>query len=142
MTRGVAFGRAVSALTAVGAVLAGPGHAAGGIEVPSGQPVALLERLVDAPDPAGQTWRYRFLAPQIARGAPQAIDFETAGEDMGALCAQFILPDVRRSGLPAPARVVITLMDRPVPFGEPAPDATQFIEAYALSEGACQWEAF
>jgi hypothetical protein len=29
-----------------------------------------------------------------------------------------------------------------VPFGEPAPDATQFFEAYRVEGDTCIWEAF
>ena len=43
---------------------------------------------------------------------------------------------------PQPAQIVISLSDRPVPFGEAAPDATQFFEAFALQDGTCIWEMF
>jgi hypothetical protein len=34
---------------------------------------------------------------------------------------------------------VIALMDRPVPFGTPDPDATIYISAYRIEEGRCLW---
>ena len=34
------------------------------------------------------------------------------------------------------------LLSRAVPFGEAAPDATQFFEAYRVEGDACIWEAF
>ena len=43
---------------------------------------------------------------------------------------------------PVPAQVIISLSDRAVVFGEPAPEATQFFEAYTVTDGRCQWEPF
>jgi hypothetical protein len=41
-----------------------------------------------------------------------------------------------------PQQVIISLSDTAVPFGESAPEATQFFEAFAIRDGACIWEMF
>lgn len=116
--------------------------AADAIAVPSGQTVTLAEVLLDdAPGQPGQTWaRFRFLAPQIARGTG-TVSYETAAPDMDHLCGAIALPYLAEHGL-APARVVISLSDRMVPFGAQDPAATQYFEAYRPEGAACMWEAF
>jgi hypothetical protein len=121
------------------ALAAAPAAAEEAIAVPSGQAVTLVDTLQDAAGPAGLTARFRFLAPAIAAGG--GIGFDTAAADMQALCDGYALPRLAVTG-PMPAQVVIVLMDRPVPFGEAAPEATQFFEAYRIEAGACVWEAF
>ncbi len=91
-----------------------------GIPVPSGQVVTLQDVVWNAPGPAGLTLRFRFIAPAIAAtetGA--AIDFDTE-----------------------PAQIIISLSDRPLRFGEAAPDVVQFFEAYSLTDGRCTVELF
>ncbi len=107
------------------------------IAVPSGQQVTFLEAIHDAPGPEGLTARFRFLAPGIAGELP----FEAAVEDMQALCDHFALPRIPAIG-PVPAQIVISLSDRPVEFGLPDPEATQFFEAYRIEDGTCIWEPF
>ena len=110
------------------------------ITTPSGQVVTFQEVIWNAPGPEGLTLRFRFLAPAIAQDGG-SVDFDTASADMLWLCQTFALPRVPGSG-PQPAQIVISLSDRPVPFGQADPDATQFFEAYALRDGTCVWEAF
>ncbi len=58
---------------------------------------------------------------------------------MQALCETYALP--RIGGMvPEPQQIVIVLADRAVPFGEAAPEAVQFFEAYRPENGACIWE--
>ncbi|WP_260003565.1 DUF6497 family protein [Leisingera caerulea] len=116
--------------------------AADAIAVPSGQPVTLAEVLLDqAPGQPGQTWaRFRFLAPQIARGTG-TVSYDTAAPDMDHLCGTLALPYLADRGMTA-ARVVISLSDRELPFGAQDPEATQFFEAYRPDGAACMWEAF
>ncbi|MEW2913728.1 DUF6497 family protein [Leisingera sp. JC11] len=116
--------------------------AAEAIAVPSGQPVTLAEVLLDdAPGQPGETWaRFRFLAPQIARGTG-TVSYESAAPDMDHLCGALALPYLAEHGISA-ARVVISLSDRMVPFGAQDSEATQFFEAYRPDGGACMWEAF
>jgi hypothetical protein len=81
--------------------------------------------------------RFRFLAPGIA----DAVDFETAAADMLALCTGYALPRVPDPG-PQPQQIVISLHDRVLPFGEAAPEAVQYFEAYRIEDGACVWDMF
>lgn len=110
------------------------------ITVPSGQPITLQDIIWNEPGPDGLTLRFRFLAPQIAANGG-TIDAQTALNDMQYLCDSFALPRISTLG-PRPAQVVISLSDVAVDFGESAPDATQFFEAYAYRDGACIWEMY
>ena len=110
------------------------------VAVPSGQSVTLQEVPWNVPGPDGLTARFRFVAPAIAKSGG-TVDFETASADMVHLCQNFALPRISDIG-PQPSQIVISLSDRPVPFGEAAPDATQFFEAYTIRDNACIWEAF
>ena len=118
--------------------LAGPA-AAQDLVVPSGQAVTLGEVLID--ENPGELWlRFRFLAPDIARDGGRIV-YDQALIDIDKLCADFVVPFVAREQLD-PARIVISLSDRPVQFGQPDPEATQFFEAYRLESARCIWEEF
>ncbi|MEM6372250.1 MAG: DUF6497 family protein [Pseudomonadota bacterium] len=115
------------------------GAAASAQDVPSGQSLVLHEVLVD--EVSAETWlRFRFVAPQIAREDGD-VSYADAEPDFQHLCTNFALPYVQEYDL-APQVVVVTLMDRPVPFGQADSAATQFIEAFRITSGACDWEAF
>lgn len=128
----------------------GAGFGAGGQEavpgagepvpVPSGQQVFFLDTVQSAPGPEGLTIRFRFVAPAIAREGG-TVGPEAAQADMEALCNDFAVPLLPLGG-PAPAQIIVSLADRAVAFGEPAPEATQFFEAFVVTDGRCQWEAF
>ena len=90
--------------------------------VPSGQDVRYLDTVQSAPGPEGLTIRFRFVAPAIARDGA-TVDVEAAQADMEVLCNEFALPRLPATG-PAPAQIIISLSDRAVAFGEPAPEAT------------------
>jgi hypothetical protein len=109
------------------------------VEVPSGQTVTLQEVVWNAPGTDGLATRFLFVAPAIAPGG--GIDFDTASADMQHLCDAFALPRVK-DNTPPPEQIVISLSDRPVPFGQSAPEATQFFESYTLKDGVCTWEMF
>jgi len=109
------------------------------IDTLSGQPITLSEILLDA-NP-GELWvRFRFLAPDIAPG-PEAIDPDMAALDMQAVCDDLAAPYLVDNAI-EPARIVISLSDRDVPFGQSDPNATQFFELFSLQDGACIWEEF
>ena len=130
-------GCGIAALISLWTVI--PAQASQDIPVPSGQRLTLNEVFLD--DAPGALWvRFRFLAPQIARDAGD-VDFETAGPDMDFLCQSLALPYLAHHTL-EPERVVISLSDRAVPFGEQDPAATQFFETYSLRDGVCIWEEF
>lgn len=122
------------------ALAAAPAPGQEGLAVPSGQALSYVDTIHDAAGPAGLTLRFRFLAPAIARDGG-TVDPEAAFADMQALCDGFALPRVPATG-PRPAQIVITLMDREVPFGAPAPEATQFFEAFVPDGDSCVWEPF
>lgn len=111
-----------------------------GIVPPSGQAISFLETVQSAPGPGGLTVRFRFIAPGIAK-AGGSVDAEAAQADMLWLCDSYAVPRLPQGG-PVPAQIVISLSDRAVPFGETAPDATQFFEAYRVEDGHCVWEPF
>ena len=135
-----------TAAASLGAVMlwAGTGvmaeEAPGPLAVPSGQEVRYLATVQSAPGPEGLTIRFRFVAPAIARDTG-FVDAETAQADMEWLCTNFALPRLPAGG-PVPSQIVVSLSDRAVAFGEPAPEVTQFFEAYTVADGRCVWEAF
>ncbi|MDQ2064930.1 DUF6497 family protein [Xinfangfangia sp. CPCC 101601] len=104
------------------------------IAVPSGRAVHVLDVITDLQGPSGATARFRFVVPGLKAE-------EDASADMEALCTSYALP--RTDGMvPPPQQIVIVFADQPVPFGEQAPDAVQFFEAFSLQDGACIWEMF
>ena len=110
------------------------------VAVPSGQLVTLQEVIWNVPGPMGLAIRFRFLAPAIARDGG-TVGFEVAAADMLHLCQNYALSRVAEFG-PQPGQIIISLSDQALPFGEPAPNATQFFEAYRVESDACIWEAF
>ena len=109
------------------------------IEVPSGQEITLQDVIWNAPGPDGLALRFRFLAPGIAPGG--GVDFDMAAADMQHLCDSYAVPRIADQG-PHPDQVIISLSDVAVPFGEAAPEATQFFESFRIEEGVCVWEMF
>ena len=110
------------------------------IELPSGQSVTLVETIWNTPGPQGLATRFRFLAPEI-NPETGSVDFLAAADDIAWLCQNFALSRVTDEG-PIPSQIIISLEDRPVPFGEADPDAVQYFEAFRVENGACIWEVF
>lgn len=110
------------------------------IVVPSGQDITYHDTIQNQPGTSGLTYRFRFIAPSIEREAG-SIGIETAAEDMDYLCSTFALSRLPKGG-PVPKQIIISLSDRPVEFGSPTPEATQFFEAYRVEGGVCIWEGF
>ena len=125
---------AASLLLAAGACEEDAPPAGDAVAVPSGRVVQALDVITDQHGPAGATARFRFVVPGLQPD-------EDTSADMQALCDAYALPRTE-SMVPAPQQIVITFADRAVPFGEAAPDAVQFFEAYAPKDGACVWEMF
>lgn len=148
MRRRVAFSLiGVSVVLAGGLLLAGlrqPAPPPDGVDqpitVPSGQPVVFHDTVWGQPGPSGLTLRFRFIAPRIGHDGGQ-ISFAEAEADMAYLCETYVLPRISAMG-PQPSQVVISLSDRPVPFGQAAPDAVQYFEAYRPQGTTCIWEGF
>ncbi len=104
------------------------------IRVPSGQPVHLQEVITGHSQHDG-TLFFRFVAPELGAGE---VDYARLEPDLLALCHDVALPYL--SGAQDVRRVVISLSQRPVAFGAPAPEVTQVFEAYGVANGACEWE--
>lgn len=129
--------RIAAYLTPLGLVTAAwaAGH---GIVVPSGQAIAFHEMIHDQPG-GDLTVRFRFIAPDIAKDA--APDYEVVERDMAHLCQKFALPRLSEAG-DVPGQIVISLADQITEFGQPAPQAKQFFEAYSIAKDQCIWEPF
>jgi hypothetical protein len=107
--------------------------------LPSGQSVELTDVLLD--EAPGALWvRFRFLAPAIARQGG-TVWATQAFEDMDHLCNTVALPYLAEYALD-PVRIVISLSDRAVAFGEPAPEATQYFGQYSQGPEGCMWEEY
>lgn len=104
--------------------------------VPSGLDLTLYEMILeDQPD--GQVWaRYRFVAPDLKQE-----DYDRVSGDFPEICAAYALPQLEHNGTHA-EMIVLTYADRPIPFGEAAPEAVQFVESFRVDQGACVWEVF
>lgn len=108
------------------------------IRVPSGRTLSLHEVLTDTRP--GELWvRFRFISEGLSQA--EVDDHDRMAEDMDWLCANLVLPYLDHHEL-KPDRVAISFSDRPVPFGEAAPDAVQVFEAYRIEDGACIWEGY
>ena len=70
-----------------------------------------------------------------------ALGYARTAPWMDTLCTRDGLPALAEIAPPRPAEIVIVLMDRAIPRGQPDPDATQFIAAYQPdpAQGVCQW---
>lgn len=108
-------------------------------DLPSGQAVHLDEVLIDRV--GEEDWlRFRFLTPDIARDGG-TVSYAAAEQDFAVLCETVARPYISEHALRGDV-IVVSLMDRPVPFGQADPDATQFFEAFRIEDGTCVWQAF
>ncbi|SMR83214.1 hypothetical protein SAMN04488030_3128 [Aliiroseovarius halocynthiae] len=111
------------------------------LDVPSGQPVTLLEINHQDGNRGGSAIHVRFLAPEIARDTGR-IAFSQAEEDMAVICQDYVLPHLSKITETEPEQIVIVLADRWVEFGVSDMDATQFFEAFRPENGVCVWDGF
>jgi len=92
-------------------------------------------------DVGGDTYvRFRFLTPEIARDGG-TLDADAAEAQVMQLCTDLALPYIEEYALKADT-IVLSLMDRIVPFGEADADATQFFYQFRPENGTCIWEDF
>jgi hypothetical protein len=110
------------------------------VTVPSGMAVGYLDTIQNERTALGLAYRFRFVAPAIARDGG-TVTAENAQADMEWLCQNFALPRLPATG-PMPEQIIVSISDRPVKFGEPSPEATQFFEGYRIEDGRCVWELF
>jgi hypothetical protein len=104
------------------------------ITLPSGLVATLQDVIWNTPGPAGLTLRFRFVVQGLS-------DPGLATDDMAWLCQEYAVPRLSDLG-PKPAQIIISLSDRALRFGDSAPEATQFFEAYAVQDGTCTVEFF
>lgn len=112
---------------------------AASIDVPSGQPVEFHEVIWEAEGDLN-IYRFRYITPQIARSGGR-INFEQAEADIKHLCESSALPVLIAQERPVD-KIIISISDRKVTFGTPAPEATQFFEVYSPDGTTCKWEGF
>ena len=110
------------------------------LRVPSGQGVMLQETIMDSPSPDAVIYRFRYLAPAIAR-AGGTMNFAASIGDMQHLCEKHVLPNIAVP-FPASLQVIVSFADMPLPFGETNPEVTQFFVAYRVKDGLCILEPF
>ena len=123
------------ALVALAAHLALPLRAE--VALPSGLEAALLEGFVEL-QPDGARWgRFRYVMPALAEGA----DFDAVQQDFSALCEGQALPMLEAAGETV-ALVVVSLMDKPMEFGQSDPGTVQYFESFVIRDGRCIWEEF
>lgn len=103
------------------------------IPVPSGAETRFHDVIVE-----DETARFRFL---VAGLGSDGLTFSDMAPDFPHLCNDYAVPALAANDLRV-AQVVISIADRPVPFGEADPEATQFFEGFTVSDGLCMWEQF
>ncbi len=84
----------------------------------------------------GPWLRLRFVAPGMAVAAA-----ETLAADMETLCTRVALPILAAGGGEV-ERIVISISERPVPFGTSDPATAQVFDMFRPEGGACVWEPF
>ncbi len=107
---------------------------------PSGQPIVLWEIVWERVEGSGAQAVLRFIAPGIARDGGN-VTAEQALADLDWLCATHGIPVAALPSARAD-RVVVTLMDRPVPRGTTDAAATQFFGLYSMKNGECSPEDY
>ena len=108
--------------------------------VPSGQGVTLQEVIVDQPSAGTAIYRFRFLAPAIARKGG-TMDFEASIGDMQQLCDGYAVQQIM-APMPTATQVIIAFSDMALPFGETNPKATQFFIAFSIVDSLCVLEPY
>ncbi|MEM9350653.1 MAG: DUF6497 family protein [Pseudomonadota bacterium] len=104
--------------------------------MPSGEALEFHESFYERQD-GGALWaRFRFVMPAIGDG----VAYADVADDFMELCQVYVIPALE--GQDAPDQVIISLADRPTDFGVPAPDVTQYFEAFRLEGSSCIWEGF
>jgi hypothetical protein len=107
------------------------------IEVPSGQPVSLIEGFVER-SAAGLLARFRFVAPELAERLSE-LGYAGIEPDLRYLCETYALP---RIAAPYPKLIVISVAQQEVGFAASTSDVVQVFESYELSGAECVWQAF
>ncbi len=104
------------------------------IPVPSGQSVTFHEVIWEQ-EGAQNTYRFRYIAPDISRDGG-LVSFDRAAPDLHYLCEKSALPNLRDQNRDVD-RIVISISDIVVEFGKADPNATQYIDAFAVEGIRC-----
>lgn len=114
-----------------------PSAVAAPIPLPSGHSAELIEAMWDDSAGAGTDLRLRFLSSDLSPGT----EFQDVEIDLAMLCDAVALPILAETGRDV-GQIVISLSDRPVPFGETDPGATQHFDTFRPESGACIWDGY
>ena len=107
------------------------------IALPSGFNAELLEGFVEI-QPDGARWaRFRYVMPALADGAV----YDKVQSDFAVLCDSTAVPMLDSAGEEV-SQVVVSLMDKPLEFGQSDPGTIQYFEVFTIREGRCIWEEF
>nr|WP_325249257.1 DUF6497 family protein [Amylibacter sp.] len=107
------------------------------IAVPSGQPLSLFEKQVIAPE--NKILYLGFVAPALA--GEYGVTFDRASVDMDTICSELgigLAGKLIGEGMRID-EIVVRLMERPIAYGEVDETAAQFLNAYDISGGTCEW---
>lgn len=113
------------------------GMAEGQTALPSGFNAELLEGFVEV-QPDGARWaRFRYVMPALADDAV----YDKVQGDFAVLCDGTAVPMLDAAGEEV-SQVVVSLMDKPLEFGQSDPGTVQYFEVFTIREGRCIWEEF
>lgn len=115
-------------------MLAGPAVAETFL-TPSGLEVTLFDVVLE---PEAGIARFRYLAPALEGGG---VTYPEVAADFIWLCEAVGIPALDANDWEG-ARIIVTLADRPVPFGEIDADAVQFIDGFERQGDGCLWDGF
>ena len=101
--------------------------------VPSGQLLSPYQTLIPK-DGEGLLY-LSFVAPDL--GAAE-MSFDIASADMDALCASVGIPQAKES-VSEIGEIVIRLFAQPIDYGTANPDVVQYLGAFDISTGQCEW---
>ncbi len=111
-------------------LLAGPA-------LPSGMEAELLEGFVEV-QPDGERWaRFRYIMPALSGGA----GYDSVQQDFAVLCDAAALPMLDAAAEEV-SLVVVSLMDKPLEFGQSDPETIQFFEVFTIRDDRCIWEEY
>lgn len=132
----------VARLLAIPSLMAGMACAAAtpllaGPVLPSGMEAELLEGFVEI-QPDGARWaRFRYVMPALADGA----GYDSVQQDFAVLCDEAALPMLDAAAEEVSV-VVVSLMDKPLEFGQSDRETIQFFEVFTIRDDRCIWEDF
>ncbi|MFU8864777.1 MAG: DUF6497 family protein [Rhodobacterales bacterium] len=107
------------------------------LALPSGMEAELMEGFVEV-QPDGERWaRFRYVMPALSNGA----GYDSVQQDFAVLCDEAALPMLDAAAEEV-SLVVVSLMDKPLEFGQSDPETIQFFEVFIIREDRCIWEDY